>query len=87
MFDRGCVLKSENFRSFPWAATVFPMQDVRDLGSQNRHRVHDDIPPDVIIHTEATLYQAIFHLDRCQPIDVGIRCVTQVGAGYLSPKR
>ena len=42
---------------------------------------------DVIIHTEATLYQAIFHLDRCQPIDVGIRCVTQVGAGYLSPKR
>ena len=42
------------------------------LGSQSRHLVHDDIPHDVIIHTEVAVYQTISHPSRCSPIDVGI---------------
>lgn len=64
--------ESEDFRSFARAVTAFSLQDVRDLGSQNRHLVHDDIPHDVIIHTEVAVYQAISHPGRCPPIDVGI---------------
>lgn len=64
MIDRGYVLKSEDFRSFVRAVTAFPLQDVRDLGSQSRRLVHDRIPHDVIIHTEVTVYQAISHSGR-----------------------
>ena len=64
--------ESEDFRSFARAATAFPLQDLRDLGSQNRHLIRDDIPHDVIVHTEVAMYQAISHPCRCPPIDVGI---------------
>ena len=69
---RGYVLKGEDFRSFARVVTAFPLQDIRDLGSQNRHLVRDDIPHDVIIHTEVPVDQAISHPCRCSPIDVGI---------------
>ena len=38
--------------------TVLSLQDLRDLGSQSRHLVHDDIPHDVIIHTEVAVYHS-----------------------------
>jgi hypothetical protein len=66
------TLKIEGFRLFVRTVTAFLLQDVRNLGSQSRHLVHDDVPHDVIIYTKVAVDQAISHPGCRPPINVGI---------------